>query len=316
MPPAPDRNSQVPRLHAILVTYRRGPQLREYLEKLARQSRQFDTLTVIDNDPELSAQWVSETTLLAATTLAYVATGENIGPAGGIALGMERVLEFADDDDWIITLDDDDPPEDDTVIAELERFGNEMRTSDSTVGGVGLVGGRFEERLGRFVPILDEELAGPVDSSWIGGNNFPFYSVRAVRQVGTFDQRFFINMEELDYGLRMNTNGFRIVAHGDLWYEERRRRSRLDLDRAPTRTLGEPSWRRYYSLRNLLLVLLDRGHEIAALRVALRSVAKPTVNVWRSPRRSCLHLRLNIRAIRDAATGRTGRTVEPQPKVY
>ena len=221
------------KLHAVLVTYRRGPQLRDYLTALAAQQRQLDTLLVVDNDPDESARWTLDAPELSAVSVDYLATGDNVGPAGGIARGMQAVLPRASDDDWLITLDDDDPPRTPELLGELERFGNDLRASDPTVGLVGLVGGRFDEERGRFVPTADDDLHGPVASSWIGGNNLPFYSVRAVREVGVFDERLFINMEELDYGLRLLDHGFTIWAHGDLWRREREHHDRIGIDRAP-----------------------------------------------------------------------------------
>ncbi len=303
-------------LHGVLVTYQRGPQLRDYFTALAAQTRQLDTLLVVDNDPAESARWIIERHGLTATDVEYLSTGDNIGPAGGIAIGMRHVLARAPDDDWLITLDDDDPPRTPELLAELERFGNELRSSDPRLGLVGVVGGRFDEARGRFSPIPDEDLAGPVASSWIGGNNLPFYTVRAVRDVGVFDKRLFINMEELDYGLRLLDAGFTIYAHGDLWRREREHHGRIGIDRAPSRSLGEPSWRRYYSLRNLLLILHRRGRRRAALGVAGRSIAKPLVNLPREPRLAVRHLRINTRAIVDAYLGRVGRTVGPEAKEY
>jgi len=302
------------RLHGVLVTYRRGPQLHDYVDALSAQSRQLDTLVVVDNDPARSARWILDEPALGSIEVDYLPTGDNVGPAGGIARGMRTVLPCACDDDWLITLDDDDPPRTPELLAELERFGNQLRSSDPSVGLVGLVGGRFDERRGRFVPIPDDDLAGPVASSWIGGNNLPFYSVHAVRRVGEFDERLFINMEELDYGLRLIDHGFTIWAHGDLWRREREHHGRLGIDRNPSRSLGDASWRRYYSLRNLLLILRDRGRQRAALGVAGRSLAKPAFNLPRDPALAAAHLRLNGRAVLDGYLGRVGRTVEPQAK--
>lgn len=72
------------------------------------------------------------------------------------------------------------------------------------------------------------------------------------------------------------------------------------------------SWRRFYSLRNLLHVLVSTGHTSTAVRVAaVRGVAKPLANLPFAPRVSAHTLRWNARAIRDAFGGRLGRTVEP-----
>ena len=303
-------------LHGVLVTYRRGEQLREYLDVLAGQTRALDSLVVVDNDVDASARHIVDTHGLPETEVHYLMSGDNIGPAGGIALGMCHVLDRATDDDWLLTLDDDDPPRTPDMIGELARFAVVLRDTDPTVGGVGLCGGCFDGRRGRFVTVADSELDGPVRSSWIGGNQLPCYSVRAVRAVGVFDKRYFINFEELDYGLRMADHGYRIYAHGRLWRLERERAGRLNRKVAPDRRLADPSWRRYYSLRNLVFLLRQRRRPLVALRVAAESFAKPLVNLPRSPDLAWQHLRLNFRAVTDAYRGRMGRTVPPVAKTY
>ncbi len=271
---------------------------------------------MVDNDIEASARWSLDEHGLRSTKVEYLVSGDNIGPAGGIALGMRHVLQHASDDDWILTLDDDDPPRLPDVLEELIRFAEELRAGDSTVGGVGVCGGRFDADSGRFVTVADSELAGPVRSSWIGGNNLPCYSVAAVRTVGVFDDRFFINFEELDYGLRMEDLGLALYAHGELWRREREHAARFDTELAPNRQLGDLSWRRYYSLRNTVFLLRQRRRSLVALRVSLQSLAKPLYNLPRSPRLAWQHLRLNTHAVTDAYRGRMGRTVAPAPKPY
>jgi hypothetical protein len=299
-----------------MVTYQRGLQLRDYFLALQQQDRQLDSLLIVDNDPLESARWVLESHGLNETRVDYIATGENIGPAGGIALGMRRLLTIANDDDWILTLDDDDPPRTSEMLGELERFGNDLLSANLPVGGVGLCGGRFDVSKGRLVTVADAELVGAVPSSWIGGNQLPCYAAAAVRDVGVFDERFFINFEELDFGLRMEDHGLTLYAHGDLWRREREFLGRTTTELSPQKGLGEPHWRRYYSLRNLVFLLRSRGHQVSAFRVAATAIAKPIYNSPRSPALAWRHLRQNTRAIVDAYRSRMGRTVSPAPKPY
>ncbi|MFV0308487.1 MAG: glycosyltransferase, partial [Desertimonas sp.] len=129
-------------LWAVMVTHQRGPQLREYFAALARQTRTLDHLLVVDNDPAGSARWIVDAHGLAHTEVRYQPSGENIGPAGGIAAGLRTVLGEADDDDWVFTLDDDDPPQTPEMIAEIEALAEGLVADGSPVGGVGLCGGR------------------------------------------------------------------------------------------------------------------------------------------------------------------------------
>jgi GT2 family glycosyltransferase len=313
------RRTAHPAIHGVLVTYRRPDDLEVMVRRLAEQERGLDTLLVVDNDPAESARGL--TTRLAARNgvrdgprVTYVASGANLGPAGGIALGMRHVLSHAADHDWVVPLDDDNPPRRPDMLAELERFATRLREQDPTVGAVGVCGARFEATQARGVRIPDDELNGAVRTDWIGSGNFPLYSVCAVRAVGVFDERLFFGFDDLEYGLRLGAAGFGVYAHGGLWHDDRAFWGHLADGTRPSRMLDEATWRRYYSMRNLVYILRKRGHHVGAARLAARNLAKPVYNLPRSPVLAARHLALTSRAILDAYRGRMGRTVSPAAK--
>ncbi len=119
-----------------------------------------------------------------AASVEHLEMAENLGFTGGVAAGMRRVLELADDRDWIVVLDDDDPVPYPTVFSELERFAEEMLERDPMTAGVGISGGRFDWRRGRIRRVPDRELHGPVPVDHVAGNQVPFYLVAAVRDAG------------------------------------------------------------------------------------------------------------------------------------
>ncbi len=227
---------------------------------------------------------------------------------------MRHVLDHASDHDWVLPLDDDNPPSAPDVIRELARFGDELREQRADVGAVGAGGARFVPDKARSVRVADDELTGVVSSDWIGSGMFPLYAVQAIRAAGVFDERLFFGFDDLDYGLRLRAAGFGVYSHGELWHRERSLYGRLAFDATPARTLDEPTWRRYYSLRNLIYILRKQGHPAGAARLALRGLGKPVYNLPRSPRLALRHLALNSRAIVDAYRGRMGLTVNPVAK--
>lgn len=313
------RGAGHPAVHGVLVTYRRPDDLEVMFRRLAEQERGLDTLLVVDNDPAESARAVvaglpAGDGVRDRPRITYVASGANLGPAGGIALGMRYVLSHAADRDWLLALDDDNPPRRPDMLAELERFGTRLREQEPTVGAVGASGSRFEAERARGVRVPDDELAGAVRSDWIGGNNLPLYSVHAIRAVGVFDDQLFFGFDDLEYGLRLRAAGFGIYVHGGLWHRGRDLAGRLGIEAAPARALGEPTWRRYYSLRNLIYILRKQGHNGGAARLAARGLGKPVYNLPRHPALAAQHLALNSRAILDAYRGRMGLTVSPVPK--
>jgi hypothetical protein len=248
----------------------------------------------------------------AGLPIEYLPAAQNLGPAGGIALGMEHVLRTAHDLDWVVTLDDDDPPRDREVLASLQAFASEMRVRDPRTGAVGLVGARLDRRTGALVRVADGELEGPVAVDYIGGNHFPFVLVRAIRDAGAFRPDLFFGFDDLEFGLRLRARGYRVYADGDRWRRHRGLGGRLGLDVRPSWTVGDSTWRRYYSLRNAIWILRTNGWRGAALRVSLvHGLGKPLANLMVSPGAARSHLAMNWAACRDGWTGRLGRTVEP-----
>ena len=90
-----------------------------------------------------------------------------------------------------------------------------------------------------------------------------------------------------------------------MWRESRTRNRRLGLVKQPALALrAPPQWERYYSIRNLIVVLRANG-------AATTAIAKPLANLARVPRFALQHLRLGLRASRDGWSDRLGRTLDP-----
>jgi glycosyltransferase involved in cell wall biosynthesis len=298
------------RLFGVLVTYRQPAALPVTLRRLAEQRQPLAGLVVVDNDPSPATRAVVHAHTEGLGRLEYVASPENLGPAGGLAVGMERVLDYTRPWDWIVLLDDGDPPQWSTMFGELLAFGQAMRATDRRTAGVGLIGARFDWASGRLVRPADGELDGPVAIDYIGGGQFPLYLADAVRPLAA---PLFFGCDDLEYGLRLRRAGYRLYAPGALWLQLRRKWGHTGMEVRPGVALGEPTWRRYYSLRNTIHILRAFGATSAAIRVtALQGLLKPLANMATSPRRAWRHLKLNLRACRDGWTGRLGRTLEPE----
>lgn len=300
-------------LHGVLVTYRRSVELEHTLAQLAEQDRTLDRIIIVDNAASPETEEVVRRFTERGMPLEYLATEENLGFAGGVAVGMERVLASAGDDDWIVVLDDDDPPRTRTEIGDLERFARARVAHDPRTAVVGIHGARFDWRRGRVARVPDEELRGPVSVDYVGGNGLPFHRVRAIRDVGGYSRDVFFGGSEIEHGLRIRGAGYTAYAHGDLWQDARTAAGRIGRDARPARRLGAPDWRRYYSLRNLIHMLRGHGRLMPAVRVTAIGLGKPLANLFVTPRLAARHLALNWKAIRDGWRGRMGRTVEPEP---
>jgi rhamnosyltransferase len=300
-----------PRLFCIIVTYRRSEAFRDALDFACTQLRPPDGVVVVDNE---GSDLIGEAVAHAheqGVPVQLIQPGDNLGPAGGTAVAMERILLEADDCDWITRIDDDNEVEDPDIFGQLFRFAVQQRAEDPRVAAVGAVGSRFDWRRGRLVRIDDWEIdAGPVDVDYVPTNLYPAFSVSAIRDVGVFDRELFYGSSEVEYGLRLRRAGYRLVADPVLW---RRLGRRWEHTAGPRRTLRPFSWRRYYSLRNQIHILIQYGHPWTAFKVGVvRGFVKPLVNVPFGPRVALTHFKWSSRAVIDGWRGRMGRTYDPE----
>lgn len=294
----------------VLVTYRRQDLLAARLRQLADDDFALAQLVVVDNSPDdQSRAAVAEYALRRAVH--HIETSENLGPAGGFARGMSYLLERVDDDDWIVGLNDDDLPERSWL---RELFVECQRATESTtdhIGAVGLVGARYQRATGLMRRLRDDELVGVVEVDCLGGNQWPIYRARALRAAGVQRADLFFGFEELEQGLRIRRNGYKLVVPGQLMSEVRAcfgspGRKHRSTERTPDR-----EWRIYYSTRNLIVIAREHGRWPAPLVATARfGVIGPLVQVasgMMTPR----GLRLAIRGALDGWSGKMGRTIEP-----
>lgn len=293
------------RFYAVLVTYRRADLLPAAIEAVMGQERPPLRLVVVDNAPDAANEWCVSAW---GASVEYLPAPANLGPAGGNALGLERILALADDGDWVATVDDDDPPPRRDTFARLLSFAEQEGAADPTIGGVGLRGARLNRRRGMLeritAPAGRSALADTVPGGWC-----PIFKVGAVRAAGSFRTELFYGFEELDFGLRLRTAGYTIHVVGGTGKVGSN--SSGVREPRPSMRLPDANWRRYYSLRNLIDVLRYHGLYRAAVRVSFFALAKPLVNLPLTPRLAMRHLALNCRAMWDGWRGRLGMVIEP-----
>lgn len=295
-----------PLLWAIVVTYRRPAALAEMLSKIAEQSRAPDHVIVVDNDSDPDVRRTAD-----AIGAIYLDARDNLGPAGGIALGMKHVLAEAADDEWVVLFDDDDPPPTDDLLETLESFAAECVARDPRTGAVGLSGARYDRRWGVFRRVPDAELRGPVAVDYIGGGQFPLYSCEAIRACGVPDPGFFFGFDDAEYGLRLRRRGFALFVPGELWQAQRMRHGRVGLNTVDLRTGDQTAaWRRYYGVRNTTLIASRYGTAFALIWVAKAGALRGCAALVRA-RRPLREVLLPLRGSIDGLLGRTGRTVDP-----
>ena len=117
------------------------------------------------------------------------------------------------------------------------------------------------------------------------GGFFPLYKSKALNHVGGFRSEMFFGFEELELGLRLRDNDYLLWIHGELW---RRVKPLMPAPipriRPDIRFTAVPTWRRYYSLRNLIWICRTRHRFATLIRlVVVVGLAKPLVNLVMQP---------------------------------
>lgn len=289
-------------LHGVLVTFNRPAALRESLARIAAQDVALDRLVVVDNGSSAESGQVLEDS---PVQLEVVSPGENLGPAGGIALGMQRVLARAEPSDWIVLFDDDDPPPSPTTLSQLVALGEATAAREPSLAAVGLYGARFDPRRTRL--LASSSLGGdnPVAVDYLASGWFPLYRVSALQRVGVFDERLFFGFDDLELGLRLRAAGFTLWADRD-------EGSRAGAGAPGTKPLVQAPWRRYYGTRNLVyLARRYYGPRVAAQVAVAYGVVSPVRSLLRREERGGQRAWLSVKAVRDGYLGRLGRTVPP-----
>jgi len=295
-------------LYCVVVTYRRQHLLPAVLDGISLQTRRPDFTLIVDNEASRETKRIVQASR--PINCVYLPTSENTGPAGGTAIAMRWALRHGQGEGWITRCDDDRPPPYDDLFERLETFAGGQWGTHTQLGGVGMVGSRYDWRTGRLLRIKTSDIHGAVPVDYIPTNCFPLFRLSAVEEVGPLDGRLFFGSSEVEFGLRLRKAGYQLFADSELWLRSGERRGAADA--GPKLSLGPYNWRRYYSLRNQIFLLKREGYPRTAARIALvRGVAKPMINLPLRPRLALQHLRMNVRAIRDGWTGRLGRTIEP-----
>lgn len=293
-------------LNGILVTYRRHDDLVRYLDVLRGQTIRLDRLVVVDNEASEKVASLAVGASDVAAEVTYLPMPDNAGPAGAIAAGMTEILRTAGDDAWMFLFDDDDPPVRENTLEAIADVAADVVATRSDCGAVGAWGARLDRRTGRLRFAIDTE---PVEVDYVSGNSLPLYRVGAIRRVGVGTAELFFGFDDLELGLRLQAGGYTVwsaglvAAHG---LGERARPGRV------SGRVEQPTWRRFYSLRNLVWILRHYGLVVpAVVRSVTAGLLKPLANVFVDPRTSLAALGQNARALRAAWGGQLGRTVEP-----
>ena len=237
---------------AFVITYRRFDVLKVTIEAIFSQSVAPSKVLIIDNgnEPLLGMGLEKE-----FRNVEYFNSGSNLGPAGGAAIGLQRLA--SEGYSWIFWGDDDDPPKGENWFERLLNLGDQM---NDRCGQVGVVGQRFSSVRGEIVRVTDNELLTTEENyicvDTIAGGMCKIVHRNVVLAGCLPKPELFFGFEELHFDLCVKEKGFRSYVDRDLFFNARSSSGRLGYRRS-AKDLGrkENLVRMYYSQRNLIYIL-------------------------------------------------------------
>jgi GT2 family glycosyltransferase len=278
------------RYAAAIVTFRRPDPLRRVLEGLDGQLHPPEVIVVADNDPERTAEpVVSEFALRAKGEVVYLPLGENLGPAGGWAAGVQHIASHPARGDWVAVFDDDDPIAHPEVMRRLARRG--ARASPD-VAAIGMRGARLRRRSATLRPVVESSSAA-LPADYLASNGAPMYRWSTIDEVGFFDDTLFFGFEDLELGIRLRGRGLVLLVEPAADIHEV----------ASTSTVRTP-WREYYKTRALVVICRRHLGRVALLATLGRTLvaAAPRLLV----RREGALLKARLQGARDGLADRLG----------
>jgi GT2 family glycosyltransferase len=306
-------SSRYPQLIGLLPTYGRQTLLPSTLRKIMAQTRPPDALVIVDNEASTETSAIVELFQdeFPAVQVRLIQAPENLGSAGGWALAFQSTINTVEDHDWFVTLDDDDPPIFSDELEKVFEFAQERWKACPETAAVGIVGAHFDWRKGVLVRPQDSELFGTVEVDYVGSGHGAMYSAAVVRRMGGFRGELFFGFTEVEYCLRLRREGFRIFAHGDLWRKRREQSNRLNLQVRPSR-LCTDKWKKYYSIRNYIFMMVNfRRYDLAIRQTLIQVVLKPLYTLSKDWGLAYRGFRIALRAAIDGFRRNMGRTVTP-----
>ncbi len=207
----------------IVLNYNGGQRMLAWAQHLRAQNQHGLSIIMVDNASDdgimdvMQSQWPD---------MVFLRNRRNLGFAGGINVGLRYALAHGADWCWILNYDTDVPAH---VLPTLLRQGE----TNSRIGAVGA----------RIYPFAPEENTpityGGGRVLWLQGRAREFHAPvcasqldfitgacmllrsTALREIGLFDERFFMYWEDVDLCLRLKNKGWTLSVAQDasLWHE-------------------------------------------------------------------------------------------------
>lgn len=238
----------------VVVSYNRKNMLAGCLAASVNQTRKPSSILVVDNcSTDGTREMIMEEEWFKRCGVELLALTENRGGAGGFSAGLKHVINKGAD--WIWMMDDDAEPH----PSALEELMAVATNSGNIYGSLAVSGEETSWLTTLLEPPLGEisdALAVP-DAATVQSLPFLGFLIHRslVERIGFPDAGFFIAADDVEYCIRAQKAGAKIVISGRSRIEHPKSRPYKVKVLGRTLTcLALPPWKRYYDTRNRLLI--------------------------------------------------------------
>lgn len=243
-----------PRIAAVVVTYNRKALLRRCLDAIASQSRSPESVLIIDNSSTDGTRgWLYSWLPSNIPHSKLIELDDNRGGAGGFSEGLRLAIE--DGADWIWMMDDDAEPHA-SALAELMLVAKDPR---NIYGSLATSGRQTSWRMMLLgdPPLKTDNVEDIPEQALVQALPFLGFLIHRnlVARIGLPDPGFFIAADDVEYCVRAQRAGARIIVAGKSHIEHPKSEPyEVRLLCYTLTALKLPPWKRYYDTRNRLLI--------------------------------------------------------------
>lgn len=177
------------KIYGVVVWYNPDEQMKENISSYIKY---IDKLIIIDNSSSIN-------TYPKDKKIEYVFNNENLGISK--ALNMAAKICLKDKVKWLLTLDQD------TVLNKecFLMFKDVVNNTDTRK--IGIITPWHNTKLDVIKP--SDDIDYPLDVMTSGN----LVNVDVLKKLGFFNEDFFIDGVDIEYGLRLNSNGYKIMRN-------------------------------------------------------------------------------------------------------
>ena len=205
--------SQAPTVAVVVLNWNQADLTLRCLESVRNQDYQHATVLVVDNGSATGEHERLRVGLPEAVEL--LALPANQGFAGGMNRGIESALSSGAEFVWLLNNDAFPEPTCLTRLVEAVSGGSDVGAAAPALfdpdGTEQFSWAHIDWRTLEMHTHAASTRPGPRLGTWLSGTA-PLLRASALRSVGTFDERFFAYMEEVELFLRFSRAGYRLAV--------------------------------------------------------------------------------------------------------